>query len=231
MLTITNLTFSYGEVNTLRRINLEVPPESIVCVMGRNGVGKTTLMKNIVGLLKSSDGSIVLDGQELIRMPAHKRSRAGLAYVPQGRSIFPRMTVEENLLVGIHGQNKKFKTIPEEVFELFPVLKEMSKRMGGNLSGGQQQQLAIARALVTQPKLLILDEPTEGIQPNIVQLIESIFLKIVAQKKMSVLIVEQYLDFACRIGSFYYILDGGKVVDEGAMKGIDRDKIERHLSV
>jgi urea transport system ATP-binding protein len=231
MLTIKDLSFSYGEVDTLTKISLEAPAESIACVMGRNGVGKTTLMKCIVGLLKPSAGSIVLDGMELMPLRAYERSRAGLAFVPQGRMIFPRMTVEENLLVGIYGQNKRSKTIPGEVYEFFPVLKEMSRRMGGDLSGGQQQQLAIARALATQPKLLILDEPTEGIQPNIIQLIESILMKIVAEKKMSILIVEQYLDFACRIGDSYTILDGGKVVDQGDMKMIDREKIERHLSV
>ena len=230
MLQITNLSFAYGKVTTLKSINLAVPDQSIVCVMGRNGVGKTTLMKNIVGTLRSSEGSIILDGAELMTRSAFQRSHAGLAFVPQGRMIFPRLSVEENLQVGLFGHRKP-RAVPAEVYDFFPVLKEMRRRMGGDLSGGQQQQLAIARALVTNPRVLILDEPTEGIQPNIIQLIESILVRIVAEKKMSVLLVEQYLDFACRIGNHYCILDGGRVIDEGEMQSADRTQIERHLSV
>jgi urea transport system ATP-binding protein len=228
MLKVKNLKFSYGEVGTLNQISMEVPNESIVCVMGRNGVGKTTLMKNIVGLLRPSKGSIELDGMELVSLKSHQRSQEGLSYVPQGRLIFPRLTVEENLLVGLLA--RKCTRVPDEVYDYFPVLYEMSDRMGGDLSGGQQQQLSIGRALVTDPKILILDEPTEGIQPNIIQLIESILIKIVEEKKISVLLVEQYLDFACGIGNSYYILDGGRIIDEGYMKNINRDRIKRHLS-
>ena len=229
MLKVKNLNFSYGEVDTLNQISMEVPNESIVCVMGRNGVGKTTLMKNIVGLLRPSKGSIELDGMELVSLKSHQRSREGLGYVPQGRLIFPRLTVEENLLVGLHA--RKCTRVPGYIYDYFPLLHEMSGRKGGDLSGGQQQQLSIARALLTDPRVLILDEPTEGIQPNIIQLIESILIKIVEEKKISVLLVEQYLDFACRIGSSYYILDGGRIVDDGDMENIDRSRIERHLSV
>jgi urea transport system ATP-binding protein len=230
MLSIKDLTFAYGAVKTLKGISMEVPAESIVCVMGRNGVGKTTLMKNIVGNLRSTGGSIRLRDKELMPLKAHQRSHAGLGFVPQGRMIFPRLTVEENLLVGMYAR-KGPNRVPDEIYSFFPVLYEMSERRGGDLSGGQQQQLAIGRALATNPSLLILDEPTEGIQPNIIQLIGETLMKIVKEKKMSVLIVEQYLDFACEIGNSYYILDGGKVIDEGSMQSIDRDKIERHLSV
>ena len=181
MLNVENLSFSYGEVQALRGVDIEVPKEQIVCVMGRNGVGKTTLMKNIMGLLKPSSGSIKMEGVELLGVPTHNRIRAGLAYVPQGRMIFPKLTVEENLRVGLSARSDKQTQIPEEIYELFPILKEMAKRMGGDLSGGQQQQLAIGRALATDPKVLILDEPTEGIQPNIIQQIGAILEQLVEE--------------------------------------------------
>ena len=169
MLIVNNLSFSYGEVQALRNINIDVPKEQIVSIMGRNGVGKTTLMKNIVGLLKPSIGTITLENQGIEKLPAHQRIRVGIGYVPQGRMIFPKLTVNENLRIGLFGRQNG-KVIPDEILDLFPILQEMHNRMGGDLSGGQQQQLAIARALVTDPKILILDEPTEGIQPNIIQL-------------------------------------------------------------
>ena len=168
MLIVNNLSFSYGEVQALRNINIDVPKEQIVSIMGRNGVGKTTLMKNIVGLLKPSTGTITLENQGIEKLPAHQRIRVGIGYVPQGRMIFPKLTVNENLRIGLFGRQNG-KVIPDEILDLFPILQEMHNRMGGDLSGGQQQQLAIARALVTDPKILILDEPTEGIQPNIIQ--------------------------------------------------------------
>lgn len=231
MLEVENLSFSYGEVQVLRGVDIEIPTEQIVCVMGRNGVGKTTLMQNIIGLLKPSSGSIRMEGQELVGVPTHNRIRAGLAFVPQGRMIFPKLTVEENLKVGLSARSDKQTGIPEDVYELFPVLKEMTKRMGGDLSGGQQQQLAIGRALVTDPKVLILDEPTEGIQPNIIQQIGAVLRRLVEQKGMTVLIVEQYLDFVREFCQRFYIMNRGEIVADGETENLNQDMIKQYLSV
>ncbi|MCZ6680240.1 MAG: urea ABC transporter ATP-binding subunit UrtE, partial [Candidatus Poribacteria bacterium] len=225
MLEVENLSFSYGEVQVLRGVDIEIPTEQIVCVMGRNGVGKTTLMQNIIGLLKPSSGSIRMEGQELVGVPTHNRIRAGLAFVPQGRMIFPKLTVEENLKVGLSARSDKQTRIPEDVYELFPVLKEMTKRMGGDLSGGQQQQLAIGRALVTDPKVLILDEPTEGIQPNIIQQIGAVLRRLVEQKGMTVLIVEQYLDFVREFCQRFHIMNRGEIVADGETENLNQDMI------
>src|ERR1700743_2569149 len=168
MLTLKELSFSYGAVKALDAVSMEMPPAEVTCIMGRNGVGKTTLMKNIVGTLRSSAGEIAVAGADITKLPPHKRVREGVTLVPQGRQIFPKLTVMENLYVGCEARRDRKRIIPEELFELFPILKSMAKRMGGDLSGGQQQQLAIARALVGDPKVLLLDEPTEGIQPNII---------------------------------------------------------------
>ena len=231
MLNVQNLSFSYGEVQVLRGIDLHVPAETIVSVMGRNGVGKTTLMNNIVGLLKPSTGSIQIEDRELAGVSTHRRIRAGLAYVPQGRMIFPKLTVEENLKVGLSAREDKKTQIPDEIYELFPVLKEMGKRMGGDLSGGQQQQLAIGRALVTDPKVLILDEPTEGIQPNIIQQIGTVLRRLVETQRMTILIVEQYLDFVRDICQQFYIMNRGKIVAHGETEALSQGMIQEYLSV
>ena len=230
MLTVNNLSFSYGEVQALHNINIDVPQEQIVSIMGRNGVGKTTLMKNIVGLLKPSAGTIMLGNQGIERFPTHKRIRSGIGYVPQGRMIFPKLTVTENLRIGLVARQDG-KVIPDEVFDLFPILKEMHNRMGGDLSGGQQQQLAIARALVTDPKILILDEPTEGIQPNIIQQIGQILTKLVEQRQMTILIVEQYLDFVREFCQHFYVMNRGEIVANAETGGLTQEIVKEYLSI
>ena len=231
MLNVQNLSFSYGEVQVLRGIDLNVPAETIVSVMGRNGVGKTTLMNNIVGLLKPTNGSIQIGDRELVGVSTHRRIRAGLAYVPQGRMIFPKLTVEENLRVGLSARTDRLTQVPDEIYELFPILKEMGKRMGGDLAGGQQQQLAIGRALVTDPKVLILDEPTEGIQPNIIQQIGTVLRKLVETRRMTILIVEQYLDFVREFCQQFYIMNRGEIVAHGETGALSQGMIQEYLSV
>jgi urea transport system ATP-binding protein len=188
-------------------------------------------MKSIVGLLKPLSGSIRFEDKELINTPTHKRIQAGLAYVPQGRMVFPKLTVEENLKIGLSARLDKQMRIPEEIYALFPVLKDMTRRMGGDLSGGQQQQLAIGRALVAQPKVLILDEPTEGIQPNIIQQIGAVLRRLVETRRMTVLIVEQYLDFVREFCQQFYIMNRGAVVASGDTKDLRQDVIRQYLSV
>src|SRR5579859_1835428 len=202
-------------VQALRDVTMSMSRGRVTCVMGRNGVGKTTLMKTIMGLLRQSSGDVVLGDRVVSKLPASKRARSGIALVPQGRQIFPKLTVEENLRIGLEARADRRRSIPEDVYELFPVLKTMSRRMGGDLSGGQQQQLAIARALVGEPKVLLLDEPTEGIQPNIIQQIGVVLRKLVAERDMTVVLVEQYLDFVREFGQYFYIMDRGHVVAEG----------------
>ena len=231
MLKVSDLSFSYGEVQVLRGIDLHVPAETIVSMMGRNGVGKTTLMNNIIGLLKPSSGSIQIEEQELVGVATHRRIRAGLAYVPQGRMIFPKLTVEENLRVGLSARSDKQTQIPDEIYELFPILKEMGSRMGGDLSGGQQQQLAIGRALVTDPKVLILDEPTEGIQPNIIQQIGIVLRQLVENRRMTILIVEQYLDFVREFCQRFYIMNRGEIVAHDETDALNQNMIREYLSV
>jgi urea transport system ATP-binding protein len=231
MLNINELQFAYGEVNVLRGVTLDVPTGSMVCMMGRNGVGKTTLMQNILGLYAPKSGSITLDGVDVTKMPPHKRVKNGMAYVPQGRHIFPRLTVEENLRTGLSARGDKSKVIPEEVFEYFPVLKEMRSRQGGNLSGGQQQQLAIGRALVTDPRLLILDEPTEGIQPNIITLIGETLRRLVDEKGLTVLIVEQYLDFVRTFSHRFLVMNRGVVVAGDETTNLHEDLVKEYLHV
>ena len=215
----------------LHEVDLHVPAETIVSMMGRNGVGKTTLMNNIVGLLKPSSGSIQIEDQELVDVATHHRIRAGLGYVPQGRMIFPKLTVEENLRIGLSARTDKQTQIPDEIYELFPILKEMGSRMGGDLSGGQQQQLAIGRALVTDPKVLILDEPTEGIQPNIIQQIGLVLRQLVENKRMTILIVEQYLDFVREFCQRFYIMNRGEIVAHDETNALNQNMIREYLSV
>lgn len=229
MLLVENLSFFYGEVQALRNVSLKVPVATIVSVMGRNGVGKTTLMKNIVGTLKSNNGSVYLDNQPIHNLMAHQRVSAGIGYVPQGRMIFPKLTVSENLQIGLAGSQNKI--IPNQIFDLFPILKDMESRMGGDLSGGQQQQLAIGRALVTDPKILILDEPTEGIQPNIIQQIGQVLLQLVQEKGLTVLIVEQYLDFVREFCQSFYIMNRGEMVVNGITEDLNQQIIREYLSV
>jgi urea transport system ATP-binding protein len=229
MLEVSALNQFYGQSHTLWDVALNVEPGSCMCVMGRNGVGKSTLMKTIMGLLSSKSGSIKFAGEELAGKPVERRARAGIAYVPQGREIFAQLTVEENLLVGAAVRGKR--EVPESVFRFFPVLKEMLHRRGGDLSGGQQQQLALGRALALDPKLLILDEPTEGIQPNIVQLIGDTVTRLRAETGIAVLLVEQKLGFARKMAEHFTILDRGRAVATGPMAGLTDALIQRHLSV
>ncbi len=251
MLAVSGLNHYYGESHTLWDLELEIPPGSCTCLIGRNGVGKSTLLKCIMGLLPVKTGSIRILLHELIGLPAHRRASLGIGYVPQGREIFPLLTVEENLKVGLRG-----RTVPDLVFELFPVLKKMLHRRGGDLSGGQQQQLAIGRALVVEPALLILDEPTEGVQPNIVHEIGDIILRLnkaqgskaapdpaVAEETydgvrrlnreygLTVLLVEQKLPFVRRIADRFYLMDKGRMVANGDIDGLNDELVQRHLAV
>ena len=231
MLHIKNLNQFYGESHTLWDISLDIPQGSCVCLMGRNGVGKTTLLRAIMGLVRVRSGELSFNESELIGKPAEVRPRVGIGYVPQGREIFAQLTVEENLRIGLAARRDKIREIPERIFELFPVLKQMLHRRGGDLSGGQQQQLAIGRALALDPKMLILDEPTEGIQPNIVQQIGDVILKLNAEENMTVLLVEQKLPFARRVGKQFVIMDRGRTVADGAMSALDDQLVQRYLSV
>lgn len=231
MLSLQQISFSYGAVRALNAVSLVASPGEITCVMGRNGVGKTTLMKTIVGTLRANQGKILLGEEDVTPLPPHKRVKSGIALVPQGRQIFPKLTVMENLMVGFEARTDGKRTIPEELFELFPVLKSMAKRMGGDLSGGQQQQLAIARALVGGPQVLLLDEPTEGIQPNIIQQIGHVLRMLSKERGMTIVLVEQYLDFVREFGQHFYIMNRGKVVAKGATAELTGDVVSQHLSV
>jgi urea transport system ATP-binding protein len=231
MLTLSNINVSYDGSRILRGVNLTVPDKSLVCLMGRNGVGKTTTLKSIVGLVKTDSGSVKLDSDDLTKLAPDARARCGIGYVPQGRDIFPHLTVWENLKIGLVVHGKKADGAVERALELFPILKEFLPRKGGVLSGGQQQQLAIARALLTDPKILILDEPTEGIQPNIIDLIGDTLVKIKKEGKLSILLVEQYLDFCLAVGDSFYIMDRGAVVAEGPIAHLNDDIVKKHLTV
>ena len=231
MLSVTDLCFSYGKIPTLRGINMTMLSGQITCVMGRNGVGKTTLIRNIMGTLRAESGSISLGETDVTSMVTHQRAKAGIALVPQGRQVFPKLTVEENLRVGFQARQDHSRQIPEELFELFPILKQMSKRWGGDLSGGQQQQLAIARALATDPQVLLLDEPTEGIQPNIIQQIGGVLRQLVRERNMTVVLVEQYVDFVREFGQAFYIMDRGRVIVDGKTETLTQGLVHQHLSI
>lgn len=231
MLKIKNLNQFYGESHTLWDVDLDVLSGTCTCLMGRNGVGKTTLLKSIMGLLPVSSGSIFFDGNELTGKPAELRARKGIGYVPQGREIFTQLSVEENLRVALLARDDGLREIPEYIFEIFPVLKQMLNRRGGDLSGGQQQQLAIGRALSLSPKLLILDEPTEGIQPNIVHEIGDIILRLNQEKGLTILLVEQKLPFARRVAQSFCILDKGRDVATDAIENLEDGVINRYLKV
>ena len=231
MLEVKGLNQFYGGSHTLWDVDLAVPAGSRMCLMGRNGMGKTTLLKCIMGLQATTSGTISFEGNELLKCPAEHRARVGIGYVPQGREIFSHLTVEENLRVGLGVRKNGPRSIPSRIFDLFPVLKKMLKRRGGDLSGGQQQQLAIGRALVLEPKLLILDEPTEGIQPNVVHEIGDIVLRLNAEEGLTVLLVEQKLPFARRVASEFCILDKGRRVARGSIDQLTDDVVSEYLSV
>jgi urea transport system ATP-binding protein len=231
VLAVQTLNQFYGGSHTLWDVDLTVTPGSRMCLMGRNGMGKTTLLKCIMGLLPATSGGITFDGANLSGRPAEERARLGIGYVPQGREIFPQLTVEENLRTGLGIRKNGARAIPERIFDLFPVLKDMLRRRGGDLSGGQQQQLAIGRALVLEPKLLILDEPTEGIQPNIVHEIGDIVLRLNKEEGLTVLLVEQKLPFARRVASEFCILDKGRKVAAGPINELTDQVVRAHLSV
>ncbi|BAY41813.1 ABC transporter ATP-binding protein (plasmid) [Nostoc sp. NIES-2111] len=232
MLNISNLNVYYGESHILRNVDLSVPSRQMVCLIGRNGVGKTTLLKTIMGLLKPRSGTINFAGNPINAKSPDQRAKMGIGYVPQGREIIPRLTVKENLLLGLEARQKQARKveIPEEIFSLFPVLKTMLLRMGGDLSGGQQQQLAIARALIGQPQLLVLDEPTEGIQPSIILEIEAAIRRIIETTGISVLLVEQHLHFV-RQADYYYAMQKGAIVASGSTDELSQDVIQRFLAV
>ncbi|MDR0819227.1 MAG: urea ABC transporter ATP-binding subunit UrtE [Oscillospiraceae bacterium] len=214
MLNIRGLNAYYGDSRIIPELDISVPKGKIVCLIGRNGVGKSTTLKSIMGLVKTPEGSIRLEGKEMLKMPSYDRVRLGIGYVPQGRDIFPQMTVRENLELGLQPKGGKGK-LPDYIYELFPILPQFEKRKGGDLSGGQQQQLAIARALASEPKILILDEPTEGIQPSIIKDIAAAIRKINEWKGITVLVVEQYLEFVLNISNYVYVMEKGSIALEG----------------
>ena len=230
-LELSGIDVAYGGSQILRGVSLTVPPDSVVCLMGRNGVGKTTTLKTIMGLLKPMAGTIQLQGQAVQWLGPDALARRGLGYVPQGRDIFPNLTVWENLKIGLVVRGRKGAEEIERVLELFPILREMLTRRGGLLSGGQQQQLAIARALLIDPKVLLLDEPTEGIQPNIIEQIGETLLKIKKQGGISILLVEQYLDFCLSVGDSFYILDRGAIAASGTIDQLSEEIVQQHLTV
>jgi urea transport system ATP-binding protein len=230
MLEIAALNQFYGGSHTLWDLDLNVEQGSCTCLMGRNGVGKTTLLKTIMGLIPTRSGEIRFRGEALTQQSADKRARSGIAYVPQGREIFAQLTVEENLRTGL-GAVRNDGDIPEEIFDLFPVLRNMLARRGGDLSGGQQQQLAIGRALALRPRLLILDEPTEGIQPNIVAQIADILIELNRVRGLTLLLVEQKLQFAKRVADCYVILDRGRAVTRDKMDGLTPEIVSKYLTV
>ncbi|MDX2272093.1 MAG: urea ABC transporter ATP-binding subunit UrtE [Cyanobacteriota bacterium] len=231
LLEVQDLNIYYGGSHIVKDLSFKIMPGQAVCLLGRNGMGKTTTLKTIMGLLKQRSGSLVLDGDPISDFFPNQRACAGIGYVPQGREIFPKLTVEENLLVGLEAAAGNVKKIPDFVYELFPILKSFLKRFGGDLSGGQQQQLAIARALVANPKVLILDEPTEGIQPSIIIEIEDAITKIKQEKGIAVLLVEQYFQFAQSLADYFYLIENGSLVMEGLTSEMDVVKVQSYLSV
>jgi urea transport system ATP-binding protein len=236
MLEIRGLNVAYGESQVLWDVSLDVPPGGVVCLMGRNGVGKTTLLKTVMGLLPARSGQILFDGKELGRLRPEERAACGIGYVPQGREIFPNLTVAENLRVGYLGRpasagnGKSTQADIEQVFDLFPKLRDLLSRNGGVLSGGEQQQLAIARVLLARPKLLLMDEPTEGIQPNVILQIEDAIQRI-KERGIAVLLVEQYLEFAWRLAGSYAIMRKGAIVSSGSTAELRHDVVRQHLTV
>jgi urea transport system ATP-binding protein len=235
MLSVTGLQVFYGQSLILDGIDIEVAKGQVVCLMGRNGVGKTTLIKAIMGTLKARQGKIMYNGADITHLQTHKRALAGMGYVPQGRGIFPHLSVYENLLMGFEalerGYSRSKQDAIDEVYTIFPVLKQMGRRVAGTLSGGQQQQLAIGRVLVRDPQLLLLDEPTEGIQPNIVEEIEGVIHSLREQKNIAILLIEQFLDFALGIADYCYVMEKGHIVVKELTQNMSPEIIREHLSV
>jgi urea transport system ATP-binding protein len=230
LLEIKNLSAAYGESKVIADLSFDVPKDRIVCLIGRNGVGKSTTLKSIMGLVKTPSGQVLFDGKDIIKLPSYERVKMGIGYVPQGRDIFPRMTVQENLELGLEAGSGKSRKIPEYIYDLFPVLPLFAKRKGGDLSGGQQQQLAIARALVSEPKLLVLDEPTEGIQPSIIQDIGKAIRRVNSEFGITVLIVEQYLEFVMGISDYLYVLEKGEVIMQGDTANLSREEVQKMMT-
>jgi len=231
MLEVNKLNQFYGESHTLWDLDVEVAQGQCTCIMGRNGVGKTTFVQSVMGLLPVQSGSMMFEGEDLAKLSAEKRAGMGIGYVPQGRQIFPLLTVEENLKIGLSSRRDKVRAIPDMIFEMFPVLKQMLHRRGGDLSGGQQQQLAIGRALVLDPKMLILDEPTEGIQPNIVHEIGDIINRLNKEIGLTVLLVEQKLPITRRVADRFVILDRGRAVAKGDISELSDQLVSEYLTV
>ena len=229
MLEVSNLDVAYGQSNVIKDMNMSTTNSETLAIMGRNGMGKTTLFKSLIGILPTNTGNITLDGVDITKYPPYKRVDSGIAYVPQGRMIFPTLTVTENIQTGM--ETVKKKKVPDEIYALFPVLHDMRNRKGGNLSGGQQQQLAIARALVSNPKVLLLDEPTEGIQPSIIKDIAKILNEISRIRKITIIVSEQVLHFALEVADRIMVIDRGQFIYEGNRDDVDTEKISGYLSV
>lgn len=231
MLRVDNIDLYYGASHALRHVSLEAEPGKVVCIVGRNGVGKTSTLNAIMGRYAPQNGDIRWQDQSLKGIPPFRRARLGFAQVPQGRQIFPLLTVEENLKTGFAALPRRDRFVPDEIYELFPILKEMHSRRGGDLSGGQQQQLAIGRALTLRPKLLVLDEPTEGIQPSIIKDIGRVILKLRDDGDMAIILVEQYFEFAQELADTIYVMDRGEMVMSGAAKDLDEVEVKKYLTV
>ena len=229
MLDVRNLIVAYGQSEVLHGIDLSVAPGEIVAVVGRNGMGKSTLMKSLIGIMPTKSGQVTVDGADITSMPSHARVKRGIAYVPQGRQIFGTMTVRENIETGLVVTGKS--DVPDDIYALFPILDEFGKRRGGNLSGGQQQQLAIARALVADPKLIILDEPTEGIQPSIIKLIGEVIKGLSKRGDLAILLVEQYYDFGRELADHYMVMSRGQIVKQGLGADMDKDNIRDFVAL
>ncbi|WP_188149944.1 urea ABC transporter ATP-binding subunit UrtE [Teredinibacter waterburyi] len=229
MLNVSNLKVSYGQSEVIHGLDFSVPRNETLAIMGRNGMGKTTLFKSLIGILPLSDGEVAIDGVNVSKMDSYQRVENGIAYVPQGRMIFPSLTVQENIETGM--EVSKLKKIPDEIYALFPVLRDMRKRKGGNLSGGQQQQLAIARALVTNPKVLLLDEPTEGIQPSIIKDIANVLNEIKKMRDITIIVSEQVLSFTMAVADRIIVIDKGTFIHEDLKENVNTDKIKKYLSV
>ncbi len=232
MLKIDSLHQYYGGSHILRGLSFEAKVGEVTCLLGRNGVGKTTLLRCLMGLIPSKEGSVTWEGQAITQLKPHQRVHAGIAYVPQGREIFPRLTVEENLLMGLSRFGaKEARTVPEFIYELFPVLLQMKHRRGGDLSGGQQQQLAIGRALASRPRLLILDEPTEGIQPSVIKEIGAVISKLAARGDMAILLVEQFYDFAAELADQYLVMSRGEIVQHGRGENMEAEGVRGLVTI
>lgn len=232
MLQVSGLNQFYGGSHILRGVSFEVRPGEVTCLLGRNGVGKSTLLKCLMGLIAARSGEVMFQDKNITRLKPHQRVRAGMAYVPQGREIFPRLTVEENLLMGLSRfSGRDARSVPDEIYALFPVLHEMKKRRGGDLSGGQQQQLAIGRALACRPQLLILDEPTEGIQPSVIKQIGAVIAELSRRGDMAILLVEQFYDFAAELADSYLVMSRGDIIQRGAGSQMEQDGVRGLVAI